>query len=247
MIPTPYDAWVLARLMADLPVTAAELAVMSDAFRPLAELLAATPFPDRGRILDVFLTGRTDRDAIIKAMADADPTGPPPAAGSAPPPSDWPPLRLEELPPVEPFPVDVLPEPAARLVIEGADAIGCPRDFLGVPMLAVAAGTIGRSASLMLKPGYFAGPTLYAACIGPPSDGKTPALKAVAAAVRAIIDDELAAEHAQAMERWKAESTSRPRPEGDASRRPRPSPAGSTSTMRRWKSCPSSWRTTRGD
>ena len=50
--------------------------------------------------------------------------------------------------------MDVLPDPAARLVIEGADAIGCPRDFLGVPMLAVAAGTIGRSASLFLKPGY---------------------------------------------------------------------------------------------
>ena len=159
--------------------------------------------------------------------------------------SDWPPLRLDALPPVEPFPVDVLPDPAARLVIEGADAIGCPRDFLGVPMLAVAAGTIGRSASLMLKDGYFAGATLYVGCVGPPSDGKTPALKAVAAAVRAI-DDKLAAEHAQAMERWKADAAATP-PKGEPSRRRRPSPAGSTSTMRRWKSCPSSWRTTRGD
>ena len=121
---------------------------------------------------------------------------------SAPPGNDWPALRLDALPPVEPFPVDVLPDPAARLVIEGADAIGCPRDFLGVPMLAVAAGTIGRSVSLLMKDGYFASATVFAGCIGPPSDGKTPALKAVAGAVRAI-DDKLAAEHAQAMEQWK--------------------------------------------
>jgi hypothetical protein len=109
------------------------------------------------------------------------------------------------LPPVESFPVNVLPKSAARLVTEGADAVGCPLDFLGGPMLAVAAGTIGRSVSLMLKPGYFVSPTLYVACIGPPSDGKTPALKAAADAVRAI-DDELATEHAQAMERWKQEA-----------------------------------------
>ena len=139
-------------------------------------------------------------------MADAKPTGPPPAAGSAPPPSDWPPLRLEELPPVEPFPVDVLPEPAARLVREGADAIGCPRDFLGVPMLAVAAGDhrpIGQpdaQARLLRRHR-----SSFAGNVGPPSDGKTPALKAVADAVRAI-SDQLAAEHAQAIERWKQEA-----------------------------------------
>jgi hypothetical protein len=105
------------------------------------------------------------------------------------------------LPPVEPFPVDVLPE----LAEQGADAIGCPPDFLGVPILAVAGGTIGRSASLMLKPGYFAGATGFMGNVGPPSDGKTPALKIVAAAVRAI-DDQLAAEHAQAIDRWKQEA-----------------------------------------
>ena len=146
------------------------------------------------------------------------------------------------MPPVEPFPVDVLPDAAARLATEGAAAIGCPPDFLGVPMLAVAAGTIGRSVHLMLKSGYFVGPTLYVACIGPPSDGKTPALKAAADAVRAI-DDALAAEHAQAIERWKQANAGAPKGSMPAA----PSPGGSTSTMRRWKCCPRSWRTTRGD
>jgi hypothetical protein len=114
------------------------------------------------------------------------------------------------LPPVDPFPLDVLPEPAARLVTEGAEAIGCPRDFLELPILAVAGGTIGRSASLMLEPGYFAGATMFVGTVGPPSEGKTPAWKAVADPVRAM-DDELAAEHARAMERWKHENAGAPR------------------------------------
>ena len=210
VMPTARDCWVLARLMADQPVAAAELAAMSDAFRPLAEAMAAAPGPDRGRILDDFLTGRTDRDTILRAVADTDPMKPPPAVGSAPPSNDWPPLSLEELPPADPFPVDVLPEPAARLVREGADAIGCPRDFLGVPTIAVAGGTVGRSASLMLKSGYFASATAFMGCVGPPSDGKTPGLKAVADAVRAI-DDELAAEHAQAVELWKLDAAGLPK------------------------------------
>jgi hypothetical protein len=207
MMPTRLDCWVFSRVTSHPHLSVnGELAGMSDPFRPMAEMLIATPFPDRGRLFfDVILSGRTDRDAIIRAVADVKPTGPAPAPGSGPPSSDWPALTLEELPPVEPFPIDVLPEAAARLAKRGADAIGCPPDFLAVPMLAVAAGTIGRSVSLMLKPGYFVSPTLYVACIGPPSDGKTPALKAAADAVRAI-DDELAAEHAQAVDQWKQQA-----------------------------------------
>jgi hypothetical protein len=125
-------------------------------------------------------------------------------------PGGWPPLAIDDLPAVDPFPVDVLPEPARRLVIDGADAIGCPPDFLGLPVLATAAGTIGRSVSLRLKPGYFTSTTLYAGNIGPPSDGKTPALKAVTAAVRAI-DAQLAAEHAQGMEQWKQATAGLPK------------------------------------
>ncbi len=217
---TRFDAWVLARLLSGLSVADDELAAMSATNRPLAERLAATPPEGRQALWDVFLIDRANADAVIKALADAGPAGPAPALDADPAESDWPPLSLEASPPVEPFPVDVLPDPAARLVIEGADAIGCPPDFLGVPMLAVAGGTIGRSVSLRLKPGYFASAVVFAACVGPPSDGKTPALKAVADAVRSI-DDGLAAEHAQAIERWKQEAAGLP--EG-SSRRPAPKP-----------------------
>lgn len=219
---TAQDIWLMARLESvDAPVNG-EVAVASEAFRPLAELLARTPFPERGPIVAAFLALRPDREAIDEARAHTDPTEPPPAPGPAPPLGDWPPLRLDELPPVEPFPVDVLPEPAARLATEGAAAIGCPVDFLGVPILAVAAGTIGRSVNLRLKPGYFASPVIFAGNVGPPSDGKTPALKAVAGAVREI-SDRLAAEHAQALEQWQAESD-KPGPEGKKRKSPPPKP-----------------------
>jgi hypothetical protein len=168
--------------------------------------------------LEAFLVGRPDRDEIIKDLADADPDKPTPEADE--PPDDWPPLRLGALPPAEPFPVDDLPESAARLVIEGAAAIGCPQDFLGVPVLAVAGGAIGRSAALLMKPGYFASATIFAACVGPPSDGKTPALKAVGAAVRRI-DEGLEAEYMQALERWQEES-SRLGPDGKKQKPPPP-------------------------
>ncbi len=79
----PYDAWALARLMADLPVEAAELAAVSEAFRSLADRLAAVPPDRRPDILDYALLLRPDRDAINRAMADAVPTGPPPAPDAA--------------------------------------------------------------------------------------------------------------------------------------------------------------------
>jgi hypothetical protein len=80
---TPDAAWRIGRLMSVVEPVNGALPSMPEPFGPLAELLARTPFAERGRILDDFLAGRPDRDAIIRALADADPTGPPPAAGSA--------------------------------------------------------------------------------------------------------------------------------------------------------------------
>ena len=82
-----------------------------------------------------------------------------------------------------------------------------------------AAGAIGRSASLLLKPDYFASTMLFAACVGPPSDGKTPALKAVARAIRRI-DEALADEHAAEMGRWEQLAT----PPAASGKKPPPHP-----------------------
>ncbi|MGP0065933.1 MAG: hypothetical protein ACLQGP_20330, partial [Isosphaeraceae bacterium] len=77
-MPTPFDAWVVARLMADLPVTAAELAAVSDPFRPLAEHLAGLPLASRQPALGGFLSGQPDRTAIEAALVAVDPMKPAP-------------------------------------------------------------------------------------------------------------------------------------------------------------------------
>ena len=59
MILPPYDAWVLARLTAVLPITAAELASVSSPWRPLADRLAAATPADRLAILEGFRLAQT--------------------------------------------------------------------------------------------------------------------------------------------------------------------------------------------
>ena len=99
---------------------------------------------------------------------------------------EWGPIRIGSLPPAEPFPLDVLPAPARRLAEAAAESIACPVDYPAVAILAAASGIIGRSASLLVKPGYFASASLYAALVGSPSSGKSPALRAALAPLWSI-------------------------------------------------------------
>ncbi len=82
MILPPYDAWVLARLTADLPITAAELAAVSSPWRPLADRLAAATPAVRLAILEGFRLAQPDPDAIVKVIANAVPIGPPPVVAT---------------------------------------------------------------------------------------------------------------------------------------------------------------------
>jgi hypothetical protein len=202
MMLTEFDNWLLSRLdSVDAPIDPALLARASEAIRPLAELLANTLFPDRGRILDAFLIGQPDRAAIETAMASVKPTDPPPD-GPIDPAAGWEPIRLGELPSAEPFPLDVLPLPARDLAEAAAASIGCPIDFPAVAILAAASGVIGRSACLLIKPGYFESPSLYASLVGGPSSGKSPALRAALAPVHAIAG-KLHDEWRPKMDAWK--------------------------------------------
>nr|MDP9471891.1 hypothetical protein [Chloroflexota bacterium] len=54
-------------------------------------------------------------------------------------------LPLLSIPPVPPFPVDVLPDAIRRYVSEAAAAIGVPAELVAVPLLACAAACIGRT------------------------------------------------------------------------------------------------------
>ncbi|WP_165071856.1 DUF3987 domain-containing protein [Paludisphaera rhizosphaerae] len=116
----------------------------------------------------------------------------------------WGPLRLADRPAAEPFPLEVLPPAACRLAVEGAKSIGCPVDFVAGAVLGVAGGAIGRSASLLVKPGHFASASLFVAIIGPPTSGKSPALDLAAGPIHAI-DADLARAYEADDLRWKAE------------------------------------------
>lgn len=86
------------------------------------------------------------------------------------------PLEYHE---VLPFPVEVLPYPMRSLVEEGARAINCPVDFLGVPLLAMAGAAIGNSRAIRIKNGWVEGSRIYAAIVADPGSKKSPALNLV--------------------------------------------------------------------
>jgi hypothetical protein len=113
----------------------------------------------------------------------------------------WAALRLHTLPIPPPFPLEVLPDPVRQFVSVASESIGCAPDFPAVQCLAVAGGMTGRTASLYLKPGYFASPSLYIACVGPVSDGKSPSLAATLMPVDSI-DRELENEYDAALAAW---------------------------------------------
>jgi hypothetical protein len=109
------------------------------------------------------------------------------AAGSEPPPPEpWePPIPLATVPTADPFPVGVLPRPLADFAEDAAAALGCPADYVGVPLLVIAGAAIGSTRGLEVKPGYAERPCVYAAVVGPPGTAKTPALKLAAGPVYA--------------------------------------------------------------
>jgi hypothetical protein len=185
MLPTPFDSWVIASVLADQPLNG-ELTRLSDPWRALGERLAKQPAKLRTAALEAALALQPNRDAIMNCFVNADPRGSPPSEADTHADDDWEPIRLGALPSAEPFPLDVLPIPARDLAEAAAESIGCPADFPAVAILAPASGVIGRSASLLIKSGYFASASLYVGLVGNPSSGKSPALGATLAPVWSI-------------------------------------------------------------
>ncbi|AMV38782.1 DUF3987 domain-containing protein [Planctomyces sp. SH-PL62] len=201
-IPDASVAWLLRRLLSDQPING-ELAALAEPWKTIGEHLAELPIDGRGAAWELLSAALPGREAVVAALMNVDPMGdqPPPEPAAA---DSWGPLRIGETPAVEDFPLDMLPPPARHLAEEASRSIGCPVDFAAGATLAVAAGAIGRSVSLLLKPGYFASSSLFVAVIGKASSGKSPAVECVASPIYAI-DRELTAEHAAAELRWKRE------------------------------------------
>jgi hypothetical protein len=77
------------------------------------------------------------------------------------------------------FPVEVFPAKVATFARRVAAAVGCPIDFVGLPILVVSGAAIGAARSLRLKASWHEKPGLYAVIVSRPGTAKTPALKAV--------------------------------------------------------------------
>jgi hypothetical protein len=110
------------------------------------------------------------------------------------------------LPEVPRFPVEVLPASLKRFVEEAAASIGCPPEFIGVPMLTTLGAAIGNSRVLRLKKGYTQGAVLYTAIVAEPGAKKSPAL-AVATAPAWAKQDDLKQEYVKAMADYRRKET----------------------------------------
>ena len=83
----------------------------------------------------------------------------------------------KKLPEPDTFPVGAMPRGTWQLINEASAAIGCPPEFVGLPMLAALGSAIGNSRVLKLKDGWEEGAAVYAAVVGAPGEKKTPAHK----------------------------------------------------------------------
>jgi hypothetical protein len=79
--------------------------------------------------------------------------------------------------------------------------MGCPEDYVAVPMLVLAGLAIGATRRVALKAGWAESACLYAAVVGSPGTTKSPVLKAVVAPVEAR-QRRLEAEYDEAMEEY---------------------------------------------
>lgn len=87
-------------------------------------------------------------------------------------------IELEDYlqPKTAPFPIYSLPEVLQRYVLEAAESLCCPIDYIAVPLLVMCGGVIGTTRKIALKSDWHEHANLYAAIIGDPAAKKSPAL-----------------------------------------------------------------------
>jgi hypothetical protein len=87
----------------------------------------------------------------------------------------------DKLPPVPASDPDLLPASLRPWVMDCANALQCPVEFVAVPALAALGGTIGRQVGIAVKQHerWIERPVLWATIVGRPSSGKSPALAPV--------------------------------------------------------------------
>jgi hypothetical protein len=104
---------------------------------------------------------------------------------------------------VPPFPTQVLPGAARRFVAASAVAIGCPDEFVAVPLVALAEGTMGKSRRLVIRAGFEVSPGSWYGVIADPGTGKSPGMK-YAMRIVAPLQDEAWRRYQDRLAEWEA-------------------------------------------
>jgi hypothetical protein len=107
---SPFDAWVLARLVAAVP-TDGELAVLSEPAKAIGKHLADLDVKARPSAWRAMMAARDDRDDLIWALASVDPLGPAPEPGA----DEVLPVVMRAASEIEPLPVEWLWKPRLPL------------------------------------------------------------------------------------------------------------------------------------
>ncbi len=81
---------------------------------------------------------------------------------------------------------DMLPDGWATWIAAEAEARGCPRDYVAVGLIVAASAWIGNARHVAANATWSEPPHLWTALIGPPSAGKSPALRPIVETCRAI-------------------------------------------------------------
>ena len=129
--------------------------------RGWAEPEAAVAIEDRLRVLGI---GVDDLEDVRRQVHNAFKVPRDPRGGNAAPTLEW-----------EPFPIDVLPEPARSFVRSAADSIGCDPAMVALPLLSALAAAIGNTRRLEVKPGWLEPPVLWTSVVAESGSQKTPA------------------------------------------------------------------------
>lgn len=105
--------------------------------------------------------------------------------------------------PPPPFPLDALPALIRQFVRDGAKSLNVAPDFIALPTLGFAGGTIGNTRALAVKRGWIERPNPWFAPIGPPGSGKSPALALAQSTVK-VIQHKAMEDYRGELEEWQA-------------------------------------------
>jgi Protein of unknown function (DUF3987) len=78
--------------------------------------------------------------------------------------------------PAPPFPLDVLPERLAPVILDAAACKSAPVGYVASSLLSMAGGLIGTSRTINPSYGWYEPPTLWMMIVGAPSSNKSPAI-----------------------------------------------------------------------